>query len=277
MCVVRRQKPMRPSATATGLFAVLAATAVVTFTAIAESRRRGHWCSSPRFVVTTYAAINTERAAAAMVDTFPIYENLWRRAQGDGIFVHYGHWLDESLSGYFHPHSEEPDRGPEIAIRRPYYIEPDDEPRRESSAPPHLPQPDIDDELLTLAHEYGHACSSAGRTEASEYKLYQLARKRCESVMEDEVKNLSTDLSLPEWNERLRRAVHERLDEDVRNRIIREEALAWEIGREVLDALGFPDLGPYDAHARRRLHIYRYRLGIEDLWPDDELDDMSTE
>jgi hypothetical protein len=49
---------MRPSATVTGLFAVLAVTAMVTFTAIAESRRRAHWCSSPRFVVTTYAAIN---------------------------------------------------------------------------------------------------------------------------------------------------------------------------------------------------------------------------
>ena len=49
---------MRPWATATACFAVLAVTAMVTFTAIAESRRRGHWCSSPRFVVTTYAAIN---------------------------------------------------------------------------------------------------------------------------------------------------------------------------------------------------------------------------
>jgi hypothetical protein len=56
---------MRPSATATGLFAVLAVTtAMVTFTAIAESRRRGHWCSSPRFVVTTYAAINILNASA---------------------------------------------------------------------------------------------------------------------------------------------------------------------------------------------------------------------
>jgi hypothetical protein len=34
---------MRPTATASGRFAVLAVTAVVTFTAIAESRRRGHW------------------------------------------------------------------------------------------------------------------------------------------------------------------------------------------------------------------------------------------
>ena len=30
------------------------------FAATARSRRRGHWCSSPRSVVTTYAAINTE-------------------------------------------------------------------------------------------------------------------------------------------------------------------------------------------------------------------------
>jgi len=48
---------MLPSATAAGSFAVLAVTAVVTFAASAESRRRGHWCSSPPLVVT-YAAIN---------------------------------------------------------------------------------------------------------------------------------------------------------------------------------------------------------------------------
>ena len=29
------------------------------FAATARSRRRGHWCSSPQPVVTTYAAINT--------------------------------------------------------------------------------------------------------------------------------------------------------------------------------------------------------------------------
>jgi len=31
---------------------------VLPFAATARSRRRGHWCSSPRLVVTTYAAIN---------------------------------------------------------------------------------------------------------------------------------------------------------------------------------------------------------------------------
>jgi hypothetical protein len=43
MRVVRRQQPMLPTATAQGRFMVLAVIAVVTFTAIAESRRRGHW------------------------------------------------------------------------------------------------------------------------------------------------------------------------------------------------------------------------------------------
>jgi hypothetical protein len=32
---------------------------VVSFAAPKRSRRRGHWCSSPRLVVTTYAAINS--------------------------------------------------------------------------------------------------------------------------------------------------------------------------------------------------------------------------
>jgi len=35
---------------------------VLTFSAIAGSGRRGHWCSSPRSVVTTYAAIDIKEA-----------------------------------------------------------------------------------------------------------------------------------------------------------------------------------------------------------------------
>jgi hypothetical protein len=123
----------------------------------------------------------------------------------------------KSLAGYFHPHNdEEPERSPEIAIRRPYFIEPDDEPRRESNAPSHCPQPNIDTELFTLAHEYGHACSSAGRTEATEYKLYEAAAKHRDSVTEEESKRLPSGLSMLERNEQLRRAVHDRLDEDAR-------------------------------------------------------------
>jgi hypothetical protein len=213
-----------------------------------------------------------------MADAFLVYERLWRRAQDDGIFVRYDGWPDKSLAGYFHPHNdEEPERNPEIAIRRPYFIEPDDEPRRESNAPSHHPQPNIEAELFTLAHEYGHACSFAGRTEAAEYKLYEAAAKHRDRVTEDESKRLPSGLSMLEWNEQLRRAVYDRLDEDACTRIMREESLAWKIGREVLDELGFTDLAVYDAYATKRLHNHRYRLGIEDLWPGDVLGEMSNE
>lgn len=69
-------------------------------------------------------------------------------------------------------------------------IEPDYEPCRKSDAPSHCPQPNIDTELFTLAHEYEHACSSAGRTGATEYKLYEAAAKHRESVTEEESKKL---------------------------------------------------------------------------------------
>jgi hypothetical protein len=38
---------------------------VATFAATFVSHRRGEWCSSPRLVVTTYAAINMPRGARA--------------------------------------------------------------------------------------------------------------------------------------------------------------------------------------------------------------------
>src|SRR6185503_17629571 len=40
---------------------------LVLFAATRRSRRRGHWCSSPRLVVTTYAAINSAERDAVLL------------------------------------------------------------------------------------------------------------------------------------------------------------------------------------------------------------------
>jgi hypothetical protein len=37
----------------------------------------------------------------------------------------------------------------------------------------------------------------------------------------------------------------------------------------VLAELGLTDFTLYDERARRGLHYHRYRLGIDELWPDD--------
>jgi hypothetical protein len=55
---------MPPSATPSGRIQVSVFTAVMPFAATAGSARRGHWCSSPQSVVTTYAAINTANGNA---------------------------------------------------------------------------------------------------------------------------------------------------------------------------------------------------------------------
>jgi hypothetical protein len=206
-------------------------------------------------------------------DVFEIYKKVWCRAQADKtVWVHYGYWLEEGLAGYFDPR-ENRDRPmkPEIAIWRPYPKEPMEEPTRESNAPPDKPQPDLVAELHTLAHEYGHSQSWAGRTPPDEYKLYYAIAKRRDEVVAEEKTKLPKGLSLLEINERLRRAVYARLDDDAHRRVIDEEALAWNIGREVLAEFEYPGLATYDAIIENRLHNHRYLLGMEDAWPGDDL------
>jgi len=95
-----------------------------------------------------------------MGDLFAIYEALWRRAETEGAWVHYDGLTGHGMAGYFAAR-EDDELNPMIAITRPYYIE-IDEPTRESNAPIPYAQPDIDQELITLAHEYGHFRSWAG-------------------------------------------------------------------------------------------------------------------
>ena len=207
-------------------------------------------------------------------DVFSTYEALWRRAEHEGALVRYEGISPYGEAGWFHP-TYYPK--PTIVLVRPYYKEPDDEPRRESDAPAPHPQPDIHAEVITLAHEYGHFVSWSGRTERTEYELYAAIAKRRDTIIDEEFKKMPAGLSRQECNERLRTALHDRLDDDARDRILREETLAWQIGREVLTELTLANFELYDRRTKTGLHNHRYRLGIEDLCPDDIPEELSTE
>jgi hypothetical protein len=58
---------------------VSAVTAVRTFTATARLGSRGHWCSSPRSVVTTYTAINSLKASTRPHDAALVRVSYLRR------------------------------------------------------------------------------------------------------------------------------------------------------------------------------------------------------
>jgi len=200
-----------------------------------------------------------------MDDVYPVYERLWRRAQAEGAIVRYEGLAPNGEAGWFHP-TYYPK--PTIIVMRPYYKE-DDQPARDSNAPPPLAQPNIHEELITLAHEYGHFRSWAGRTERSKYNLYDVAAERRDAITAEVISKMPEGLSKQEHWERRRTAVRAALGADDLTRIIGEETLAWEVGREVLAELGLTDFALYDERMRRGLHYHRYRLGIDELRPDD--------
>jgi len=202
-------------------------------------------------------------------DVFPIYQALWRRAEAEGVFVGYVGVVGNGEAGYFHSR-EDPvrKRKPMIAITRPYYKSPGNEPTRESNAPSASAQPDLRAELFTLAHEYGHFRSWAGRTERVEWDAYTAVAVRRDELTK-QLHAESPDADGPTFNARLREAMQTKLSADDRDRIVREETLAWDIGREVLAELGLGDFHEYDERARNGLHNHRYRLGMDDLWPGD--------
>jgi len=194
-------------------------------------------------------------ANAAMIDPFPIYAALWRRAQDEGAIVRYEGTSDNGEAGWFHP-TRFP--RPTIVVVRPYYMEPDDEPHRSSNAPSHLPQPCIDDELITLAHEYVHFRSHAGKTERVEYERYDSAVKQRDAILEKADAAVPSGFTAQQRWDRLRAAIGEELDERDRQRIVDEEQRAWDIGREALVELGHSDFTRYDERVRQgigRAHV----------------------
>ncbi len=52
------------------------------------------------------------------------------------------------------------------------------------------------------------------------------------------------------------------------NVIMKEETLAWEVGRELLADLGYEGLDKFDAQSAQGLHHHRVRLGLEPFAPE---------
>jgi hypothetical protein len=194
-----------------------------------------------------------------VIDVFPFYERLWRRAQRDGVFVHYRGIMLNGEAGYFASRHTE-GRKPEIAIARPYYAN-DDTPARERIAGAPMPAPDLVEELITLAHEYGHWQSYSGRTLRYDWERYFATAKKRDAV------SARVDGAAQ------RDALRVELNDDDRERIVREETMAWVIAREVLSELALDDdefWAAFERHAKQGLHNHRYRLGLDELWPGDK-------
>jgi hypothetical protein len=215
-----------------------------------------------------------------MDELFETYVKLWRRAESGGASVQYYTWVHfapprlkadpTGASGWFRSNVETEHEGSQPTIEI-YRLECGDEIwtpcRTRGPEGVNLPAPDIGAELITLAHEYGHFRSFRGAR--AEWELYNAAAERRGQIM-SRVDKATHDLGARERDGRMRQAVLAGLDDDARDRVIREESSAWRTGREVLVEFGWVDFALYDDRERRGLHAHRYRLGIDPPWPGDE-------
>jgi hypothetical protein len=206
-------------------------------------------------------------------DVFAIYTVVWARAEEVGAWVHYG-VAGDGEAGYFHPHDGERrgdgrPRKPEILIHRPYYKGPGHIPTEDSNAPPPLVQPDLVEELITLSHEYGHLMSWNGRTPRDQWERYDAVARRRSEIEGRSIDAMPTGLTVEEQANWRRARLWAEFDDADRRRVVLEEELAWEVGRELLGQLGFSGLDALDARARRGVHFHRYRLGMDELEPGD--------
>jgi hypothetical protein len=200
-----------------------------------------------------------------MSDTFDIYVALWRRAEQLGARVRYDGSLADG-EGSFHPNPNgEAEPRPTIDLGRPYYREIDQPSRLRNDGGYALPAPDLADEVVTLAHECGHFLSWKDRTPRQVWNAYLQA-----TVGRDEVWDaVREDGSLSDESERIRAASKRSLAVEDMTLILEEEQRAWTIGGELLEQVGFTDFASYARRERLGLHFHRYRLGLDDLWPED--------
>ena len=177
---------------------------------------------------------------------FLIYERLWRRIQAEGVRVHYnGLALDEG--GHFLHDGCGKLKKPDIQITRPFYRTPSDEPSEFLNT---NARADIKKELLILAHEYGHCLSWKGETPPEKWGSYHAAAFRRDGAVKD-----------GGWD-----AVPDTLHDAEKQLIVDEETLAWKLGRQFIPEELYAE---YDEEARRGVHNHRYRLGLDELWPED--------
>ncbi|HEY4238338.1 MAG TPA: hypothetical protein VGM88_00905 [Kofleriaceae bacterium] len=202
------------------------------------------------------------------MDEFQLYVALWRRAELDGVSVRYEDDRSESgTNGYFDPHRYDTPSDPEIVIVRAWCTPPGNEPRRESDAPPPLAQPDIPEELITLAHEFGHGRSFL--TDTKRWLEYDDVSARLQIVQrEASFTAISRSLVGTAANDAIRRVILETLDDNERALIIDEEMRAWGIARETLAEAGYDGWARFQVREQRGLHFHRWRLGIAEALPD---------
>jgi hypothetical protein len=146
-----------------------------------------------------------------------IHQILWARIAADGIIlrahIRLGSIDAETQGEFFINKLGEP----QIHVYRSHHSERVD---------------DYEQELVTLAHEYGHAISHKRRE-----------RQR------EEMPEASPDLTL-----------------EGKQAIQDEEARAWQYGREVLLDLGLTDFAAFEKRKAEADAIYLRRLGLGGVW-----------
>ncbi len=174
------------------------------------------------------------------------YKSLWNRIHADGVWVRYD-GVDVDEAGSFAHDGCGGEEQPEIQISRPFHGEPEDEPSEWIGTGEPA---DIKSELLTLAHEYGHFLSWNGETPRDTWSRYHAAVLRKDTLEEKGG----------------RERVVAVLSDAEKQLICEEETLAWKLGRPFV-----PEelLAVYEEKARIGLHHHRYRLGLDELWPED--------
>ncbi|MBL8915602.1 MAG: hypothetical protein JNM17_33195 [Archangium sp.] len=193
-----------------------------------------------------------------------IYEKLWRATSAAGAFVVYRGVGDVAgEAGWFEPRLDDetgvPD--PEVAVFRRPAPDPNSEPTFDRDGSP-VSAIELETELHVLAHEAGHFHSFRTRGEA--WRAYHAA-----AIARDQVvvaPEPAADFAL-----RARAALSAQLTEKQKLLIVSEEQLAWDFGRELLRDAGLQDFSRYDESTRRGVHFHRYRLGLDELWPGEEL------
>jgi len=184
-------------------------------------------------------------------EIFPSYVALWRRLPIEDLWVHYGPDLYGEVGAFQHD-GQGGFKRPEIVIVRPHYID-EDEPSLERSDGKPV---NLQAEMFTFAHEYGHYLSFIGGTTEEIWQEYHRA-----AVHRDELLN-----DMPA-GDRIIETLAGGLSDREKDVIVAEERRAWELGRQfVPEAL----LDQYDDAARHGVHCHKYRLGLDPLWPEDK-------
>ena len=100
--------------------------------------------------------------------------------------------------------------------------------------------------LFALAHEGGHFESQHKRMSQAQREAHAAARQKMTAIWnrEGDASAFGAEGQLVdkvEYNERARSACLAKLTECGRNLIVSEERLAWEFGRDTLEAQGWTD------------------------------------